>query len=297
MADQANALRDLMERRMATPIEIQTPTAVRARTITITSGKGGVGKSNIALNLSIALAQRNASVCLLDANLGLGNIDLLCGLNGYWNLSHVVTGARRLDDIVLRGPGGVSVIPGASGLLEMADCPPPVQREILLQMEELERTHDFLIVDTGTGIHRSVRQFVHAADAVLLVTTPEPTSIADTYATIKALRAAAAPEFEILVNQAVSIGQARDIFARLQKTSRLFLHADVAFAGCVPRDECVIDAVLRRTPFLIGAPHAPASRAIQHLAHQIKNGAEAGIGPDTFFSRLWQRFASPTVQI
>lgn len=231
MSDQAKVLRGLMERRQIAAIGPLVSTPKTAQTIAVTSGKGGVGKSNIALNLAIALARRNASVCLLDANMGLGNIDLLCGLNGYWNLSHVINGARDLKDVILCGPAGVNVIPGASGLAEAADCPEAAQDELLRQLRELERTHDFLIVDTGTGIHRTVRQFVTPADVVLVVTTPEPTSIADAYATIKALSACEVDRIETLVNQADSHQQARAILGRLQQTSRMFLRRDVVAAG------------------------------------------------------------------
>jgi flagellar biosynthesis protein FlhG len=164
--DQAQALRGLMERLQSERYDVvaSNADAPRARSIAVTSGKGGVGKSSVALNLAIALSQLGARTALLDANLGLGNLDLMCGLNGYWNLSHVVTGARNLDEIVLEGPGGIQVIPGASGLAEMADWPEAAQADVLRQLAELERTHDFLIIDTAAGIHRSVRQFLEACD-------------------------------------------------------------------------------------------------------------------------------------
>jgi len=169
MSDQAFALRRLIQQQQS-DAPVAKPFS-QARTIAVTSGKGGVGKSNIALNLAIAMAGNDTSVCLLDANLGLGNIDLLCGLNGYWNLLHVVTGARTLADIVLDGPAGIHVVPGASGLIDAVDVSASAQREILDQLEELERTHDYLLIDTGTGIHQSVRRFLNAADVVLVVTT------------------------------------------------------------------------------------------------------------------------------
>jgi flagellar biosynthesis protein FlhG len=168
MPDQATILRGIIETRQEARPEPSSAGPHRARTIAVTSGKGGVGKSNIALNMAIAMSRLGKSVCLLDACLGLGNLDLLCGLNGYWNLSHVVTGTRSLKDVVLDGPDGIHVIPGASGLIELADCPETLQRELLFQMEELERSHDILIVDTSTGIHRIVRQFATAADQILL---------------------------------------------------------------------------------------------------------------------------------
>ena len=290
MHDQAQVLRGLMEHR-EDPSRPEPLAGWRsAQTIAITSGKGGVGKSNIALNLGIALARAGHSVCLLDANLGLGNLDLLCGLNGYWNLSHVISGARTLSEVLLRGPAGLGVIPGASGLGELADCSPLAQQELRGQLAELEQAYEYLVIDTGTGIHRAVRHFVALSDLGLVVTTPEPTAIADAYATIKALSAQPdGPALEVLVNRADSAEQARDIIARLQRTTRLFLHGEVGSAGFVPNDECVMQAVVRRTPFLVASPRQPASLAIEQLARRVVNILHKQPAPDAFFTRLWPR--------
>jgi len=221
--------------------------------------------------------------------MGLGNIDLLCGLNGYWNLSHVVSGARTLKEIMLAGPENVNVIPGASGLNDVADCPASAQREILSQLEQLERTHDVIVIDTGTGIHQSVRRFLTAADVVLVVTTPEPTSIADAYATIKSISACEVPDIEALVNQADSPRQANAVIERLQQTARLFLRTKVGSAGSIPRDDNVVRAVARRKPFLIHNPHCPASSAIRQLAQRLNNKPGVRATRGTFFSRIWKR--------
>ena len=253
----------------------------------MTSGKGGVGKSSVALNLAIALQKMGHTVCLLDANLGLGNIDLLCGLNGYWNLSHVVSGARTVAEIILEGPCGIHVVPGASGLLDAADCSPVAQREILSQLDEFERQHDFLIIDTGTGIHRTVRHFVAAAQTVLVVTTPEPTAIADAYATLKALTAGSElMQPHILVNQADSPEQAREIIARVQQTARTFLHVTVSSAGLHSRDPAVVQAVVRRKPFAAESTRTPAALAIEQLARRIVNLSPPDAEQASFFSQF-----------
>jgi flagellar biosynthesis protein FlhG len=290
MYDQAQILRGLMERRTEAAVADAPAATLHARTIAVTSGKGGVGKTNVALNLGIALARMGHPVCLLDANLGLGNIDLLCGLNGYWNISHVVSGARTVREIVLEGPCGTHVVPGASGLVDCADCSPAAQREILSQLDELERQHDFLIIDTGTGIHRAVRQFVSAAQIVLVVTTPEPTAIADAYATLKALTAGKELRLpHILVNQAESPAQAREIIARVQQTSRTFLHLTVSSAGHIPRDPAVPVAVARRKPFAAENARTPAALAIEQLARRLVNVSAPQIQQPSFFSQfhLW----------
>ncbi|HUG89687.1 MAG TPA: P-loop NTPase [Planctomycetaceae bacterium] len=286
MSDQATALRGLMERRL-TPVDVRLESTAgrRAFALAVTSGKGGVGKSNIALNVAIELARLDAAVCLFDANPGLGNIELLCGLNGYWNLSHVVTGARTLREITLAGPAGVHVVPGG-GLGELADGPPAVRREVLHQLEELEREHDFLVIDAGTGMQRAVRRLLAAADVVLVVTTPEPTAIADAYATIKALSPAASGRMEAVVNQCDSARLAEAIVDRLAQTARLFVRVEVHSAGWIPRDADVPQAVARRTPLALAAPHSRAAQAVRQLARRVKTLAAARPASEPFFEQL-----------
>jgi flagellar biosynthesis protein FlhG len=154
----------------------------------------------------------------------------------------------------------------------------------------LERSHRYLIIDTGTGIHRPIRQFAAASDVVLVLTTPELTSIADAYALVKALANHNIPAMQILVNQSASPEQARRIIDRLQQTSRCFLRVDVGSAGHIPHDPGVARAVSRRRPFVLDAPHSPASRAMQQLARRLLNQTSTEPASGTFFSRLWQRF-------
>lgn len=291
MSDQATILRGLMARRFADPGGCaQQEHPVSSCTIAVTSGKGGVGKSNVALNLGLALAEEGQRVCLLDANLGLGNIDLLCGLNCYWNLAHVVSGARRLTDVILDGPGGLHVVPGASGLVDLADCPPRAQEEIFRQLEELESAHDVVILDTGAGIHRPIRRFLAAADVVLVVTVPEPTAIADAYATVKSLAGAEQPlRVQVLVNQAESPQQARTILDRFKQTARTFLHRDIESAGHIPADPHVAAAVRARQPLLAAYPESPAAGAFRQLAGRLKNVVANAPPRPPYFARLASR--------
>lgn len=287
MYDQAQILRGLMERRQDSPTVPPPSTGRRARTVAVTSGKGGVGKSNVALNLALALARAGNSVCIVDANPGLGNIDLLCGLSSYWNLSHLLTGAKKLADILLEGPAGIRVLPGASGLVELTDCPPAVQRGILVQLEELERQHDYLVIDTGSGVHPGVRHFVVAADLAIVIATPEPTAIADAYASIKALSAnRELTNACILINQADSPEQAREIIARVQQTARTFLHVTVASAGFIPRDEAVAKAVARRMPLLAINLRTPAAESFEQLGRRVANATASTTERRPFFARL-----------
>ncbi|QDT44917.1 Flagellum site-determining protein YlxH [Gimesia alba] len=288
--DQAKVLRGLMEQRQ--PGIIEKDKSTRCRTLAVCSGKGGVGKSVISLNLALALAQSGASVCLMDVNLALGNIDLLSRLNGYWNLSHVVSGARSLKEIQLEGPLGVNVVTGASGLTDLADCSEAVRKDVLGQMQELEATHDYLILDNGTGIHRSIRQFVTTADDVLIVTTPEPTAIADAYATIKSLSTIQSLEIQTLVNQFTSEDQAENVFQQLKKTTELFLHTGLSQAGQIPHDLHVVQSVYDREPFVLSHPDCPASEAIYKLADHLidlNKVKEPKHKQESYFPRLWKR--------
>lgn len=288
--DQAKVLRGMMEKRQ--PGIIEKAKTNHCRTIALCSGKGGVGKSVISLNLALALAQTGASVCLMDINLALGNIDLLCRLNGYWNLSHVVSGARSLKEIQLEGPLGINVVTGASGLTDLADCSEAVRKDVLGQMQELEATHDYLILDNGTGIHRSIRQFVTSADEVLIVTTPEPTAIADAYATIKSLSTIESLEIQTLVNQYTSSAQAENVFQQLKKTTELFLHTGLSQAGQIPHDVHVVQSVYDRDPFVLNNPDCPASEAIYRLADHLiglNQTNELKSKQESYFPRLWKR--------
>lgn len=269
MRDQASTLRNLIQRHVVSEPALPEVGRQRARVVAFTSGKGGVGKSILALNVAVALAQENARVCVLDANFGLSNIDVLCGLNGYWNLSHVLTGAKSLSDVILKGPEGINVLSGVSGLTDLADASDRLQRELRQQLEVLESTYDFLIVDTGAGLQRAARQFAAVAETTFIVTTPEPTAIADAYSTLKAWHEELPVCPEVLVNRAESVSQARQILERIAQTVELFLHRD-APAGCwVAEDACVPRAVSARQPFIGLAPDSPASQDVKQIAKRM----------------------------
>ncbi len=286
MPDQATILRDLIDRKPHGSRDEHARGPERARTVAVASGKGGVGKSCLALNLAVALAQTGKRVCLLDACLGLGNIDLLCGLNGYWNLQHVVTGARSLNQIVLSGPAGVQIVPGASVISELADCPPSLQQSLLVELGELERQNDFLIVDTSTGIHRLVRQFATAADLVLVTTVPETTAIADAYATVKALSLPDAPPLDVVVNKADSPSQAKAIAARLQQTTKTFVRSELGFAGSVAFDPAVPQSVAAREPLVLRSPNCPAATDLHQLARRVAGGFSSRLSFESYFARF-----------
>ena len=293
MSDQATQLRELAERlavgsvpaptaprsiqpRSAAPpavspargiAEVDATPRRLARAIAVTSGKGGVGKSNLSVNLAVCFARQGLRTCLLDADLGMANADVLCGLAPKHTLEDVVKGDRRLSEVVVAAPGGFSLIPGASGVGRLANLEVHEQRRLVEQLGLLERTVDLVVVDTGAGVGTAVTSFVAAAAATLVVVTPEPTSMTDAYGAIKVL-AADLPHARprLVVNQVASLAEARDVHARIDRVSRRYLGRSVAFAGAVPIDPALPAAVRRQKPLTLFAPDSPASRSIESLA-------------------------------
>ncbi|MCA8987423.1 MAG: P-loop NTPase [Planctomycetaceae bacterium] len=267
--DQATELRALIDQAVSTQRErVEVPRSPNALTIAVTSGKGGVGKSVIALNLAISLALQNCRVGLLDADLGLGNLDLMCGLKAEWNLLDVLLHGRPLRDILLQGPDGVRILPGASGLIELADSSTAGRQQILAEFAQLDDLFDVLIIDCGTGIHSATRHFAAAADTVLLVSTLEVTSLADTYAAVKVYRSSGLEDVRVLFNQCHP-RQAAQAISNLQQTSRKYLNYELSIAGCVPVDPSVSTSVARRTPLLAAFPESEAGQSIQNLARMF----------------------------
>ncbi|MHC4126874.1 MAG: MinD/ParA family protein [Planctomycetota bacterium] len=264
------------------------PNGRLARAIAVTSGKGGVGKSNIAVNLAVCLARLGRRVCLLDADLGLANADLLCGLTPRLTLEHVVCGRCRLAEAMLLAPGGFRLIPGACGVARLADLGGRQRLALLEQLTSLERVADIVIIDTAAGLSTNVLAFAAAARRVIVATTPEPTAMTDGYGMIKAL-AARAPRtrVDLVVNMAASRAEAESVFGRMDRVSRTFLGRSLELAGIVPTDPAVREAVRHRVPFVLFSPDSRATAALYRLAHRVA-GVEpaAARGTDGFFTRL-----------
>jgi flagellar biosynthesis protein FlhG len=260
----------------------------RASVIAVASGKGGVGKSNVAVNLAIQLATAGREVVLLDADLGLANADVLCNVDLPCNLSHVIARKKELAEVMVTAPGGFKLIGGASGLARMADLSDFDRQRIVTALANLENQADIIIIDTGAGISPNVLSFTRTADHVLIVTTPEPTAITDAYAVIKVIsRDGGQRRLSLLVNQARTRTEARVVYDRIAKVAKQFLNVDVFDAGHVPSDENVPLAVRRRQPFVIGAPRCAASQCIAQLAMRLEQGVGARLdGQGGFFTRM-----------
>lgn len=271
----------------ATTLRTLAASQRRAQVFAITSGKGGVGKSNIAVNLAIKFAESGKKVALLDADLGLANADVLCNVDLQWNLSHLISRKRTLQEVMIKTPGGFYLVGGASGLAKMADLTDFDRQHILDALTELEEEFDVLIIDTGAGINPNVLCFTRAADHVLIVTTPEPTAITDAYAVAKVMiRDGQDRVMSLLVNQVTSPAEGRAVYERIAKVARQFLGVGLYDAGCVYADEAVPLAVRRRNPFVLSAPRSMASVGVGQLASRLQQDSPVRTHPAGFFHRL-----------
>jgi len=285
MNDQATALRNLVESSpersrtrckqfMEAPAREEEPVTRRsAKAIAITSGKGGVGKSNLAVNLAIAMSQSGRRVVLLDADLGLANADVLCRITPNRTIEHVLSGQSSLREIMVPGPGGFMLVPGASGVSGIADMDPTGRSRLLGELVALEETSDVILIDTGAGIGSSVVGFAVASDRVLVSCTPEPTAVTDAYGMIKSLSCADGEvQLNLVVNMVEDDREGVEVHSRINRASKAFLDRTVELLGVIPRDQLVREAVRNQSPFIIGAPNCPASRAVRRLATQLLGG-------------------------
>ena len=276
----------------ALPPPGRAPRTGGASVIAVTSGKGGVGKSNLAVNLAIQFAAAGRDVVLLDADLGLANADVLCNVNLSSNLSHVIARKKELHEVLAPAPGGFRLIGGASGLARMADLTDFDRQRLVDALAELERQTDIILIDTGAGISPNVLSFTRCADHVLIVTTPEPTAITDAYAVIKVISKEewAGRRVSLLVNQVRSAAEGKIVFERIAKVAKQFLNVAVLEAGYVPADEQVPLAVRKRQPFVLGSPRCAAALSVAKLASRLEQGVAAKLDKGGFFNRMSRWF-------
>jgi len=278
LTDQAEKLRKLADSRRG-----------GARFIAVTSGKGGVGKTNLASGLAIAAADLGLRVILLDADLGLANVDIVLDLSPKCNMSDLVYGKRDVFDLLIDGPGGIRVVPGANGISSFADLDVAKRVELLHHLHKLEHEADLIFVDTSAGISGNVIQFCAAADEVIVVATPEPTAITDAYAIIKTLaRTEGTGRLKFLVNQVTNRVEALRIAERVVNVSKEFLRTRVDPFGYVLADPHVPVSVRRRRPFVLEFPYAPASLCVKTLARRLHANPKRERGG--FFERLFGFF-------
>lgn len=244
------------------------------RTIAITSGKGGVGKSTIAANLSIALAEQGKRVVLFDADLQLANLDVLMGIEPEFTLQHVVAEKKTLREVLTEGPLGVRVASGGSAVSMLMHAGPKRMGRFISQLTELERDTDFIIFDTGAGIDNKVMTFLRIAQEAIIVVTPDPTSVTDAYATAKiALKRDPKTNVKVLLNMVSHVREGQAVFTALESIAWSFLKAELGYVGCVRNDFSAAAAVRKRKPFMVSSPDCSAAEDIRSIAkHLISKG-------------------------
>ncbi len=287
IGDQAAKLRQIVIENKEVSEEISPH---RLRSIAITSGKGGVGKTNIATNLAIALAEKtNKKIYILDADLGLANIDVILGITPKFNLAHVIKGEKEIEDILVTGPMGINIIPGTSGVSELANLSTEERERFLEKLSFLEREDGILIIDTGAGIDDNVLDFVLSSDEVIVVTTPEPTAITDAYALIKIVSSA---RDDINISLVVNMIRKEEEFELVTRgillVAKQFLGVDIKKLGYIYYDGIVSKSVLSQEAFYLLYPESLAAKCINNIALYLLNKKDEikNVKKPAFFRRL-----------
>ena len=241
-----------------------------SRVICITSGKGGVGKSNLAVNLSLVLSQQGLRVVLFDGDLGMANVDVLMGLYPPYNLTDFLYEKKTLQDIMALGPCGLRVIPGGSGIAQLANATPSQQDRFMNGLLELEGEVDLVLIDTSAGLGYNVLRFVSAAHELIVVTTPEPTAITDAYSIIKVVsNYKLHPRVGLVVNRVRSEEEALQVSHKIERVSQQYLDITVDYLGSVYEDVKVGEAVRKQAPFVISHPRSKAAESVRKLAAKL----------------------------
>lgn len=285
--DQAERLREIVKANNAPKIS--------ARVITVTSGKGGVGKSSISLNLAIALTHEGNRVVIIDGDFGLANVEVMLGIHPTYNLSDLIYRNKRVSEIITKGPEGIGFISGGSGIQEMNDLTKDQIVYMIQNLAELDKLADIILIDTGAGITNSVLEFVAASSEVLLVTTPEPTSITDAYALLKTLNRKSGFDIKdinirMISNRVSSEEEGLDLYRKLNTVADRFLHLEMDYLGAVMQEPNVSKAVMHQKPAIMLYPNIQFSKKIKTFAKvlcekdDIKGEDRRGIAH--LFSRL-----------
>ncbi|HEY4706962.1 MAG TPA: MinD/ParA family protein [Thermodesulfobacteriota bacterium] len=276
-------------------MEEESPSVPGTRVISVSSGKGGVGKTNSVANLAIAFSRLGKRVLLLDADLGLGNLDVLLGLAPRFNIGHLLRGEKTIEEVLVDGPEGVKILPASSGVQELTDLSTEERLSLASHLEGLEELFDIMIIDTGAGISSNVLFFNVSAQEIMVVVTPEPTSITDAYALMKVLlNKHGERRFKLLVNEVKSRREGQDVYRKISLAAERFLNISVEYIGCVLLDENILKSVIRQKAVIELYPESKASQCYQEIAREIcdlpvQSGLKGGM---QFF---WRQFLTRSI--
>lgn len=258
---------------------VERPETAVCRTIAITSGKGGVGKTAFTINVGVALSALGKRVCIVDGDLGTANVDVLLNMTPRYNLAHVIHGEKNIFDVLVQGPNGLIVLPGGSGLQELTDLDDRQFGKLLAQFHRLERYADIMLLDTGSGLSRAVTNFVQAADETIILTTPEPHAITDAYALIKVVsRNTADLKLQLVVNRVQHEAEAEEIARKMMFASQRFLETDMRFLGYIVDDPNVSRAIRQQQDLLTSYPKSRAAEGIRRIAARLMAEDDTGAG-------------------
>ncbi|WP_041641290.1 MinD/ParA family protein [Magnetococcus marinus] len=277
LTEQAQKRRDDEARGLVPPRPVppRTPLGKHARrkvpyTLAVTSGKGGVGKTLVSVNLAVRFAQRGLKVLIIDADLGLANIDVVLGVTPKYNMADVLSGNQSLDDVVVQGPEGIYILPAASGVAELSDLSEEQRASLMDHLDNWNADIDVVIVDTGAGISPNVRYFILSVEKILVVATPDPSSITDAYALMKVMyKNHRLNNFDLVVNQVTGLKEAKRVYKAISDVSSRFLNIGLQFAGYIPKDDLLQQAVREQQLVSLAYPEAESSIAFTRLSQWL----------------------------
>ncbi len=284
MMDQAQKLRDIVQENTSEMTSKQD-----ARIITVSSGKGGVGKTNFTVNLAIALAKLGKRVTIIDADLGLANVDVLFGIVPKYNLSHVVKGEIPVQECIFKGPYDINIISGGSGIMDLIDLEQDQLEKLIRSLFYFNNVSDYILIDTGAGLSKSVLSFVDAASDIILVITPDPTSITDAYALIKNIVREEEKKIKLIINRVESNEEGDEVYNKLDQAVSKFLSRDLENMGYIFEDNNLKKAVRKQMPVLEAYPRAISSKGIENIAYNLENNSKyvkSAHSFKTFINRL-----------
>lgn len=267
--DQAENLRNIIKKQNQKDLS-------NARVIAVTSGKGGVGKSSVSINLAVQFTQMGKKVIILDADFGLANIEVMFGVIPQYNLSDLMVSGREISEIITEGPEGIKFISGGSGIAKLVNLDKEQVKRLVNKMSELENMADVIIIDTGAGISSTVMEFLVASPETIIVTTPEPTSITDSYALLKALSMndnfrREDVSIKMIANRVSTESEGRNLYEKLNMVVSKFLDIDMTYLGIIPMDNNIVKAVMKQKPVSIIYPASASSKHFEEIAEKIMN--------------------------